>query len=222
MAESEADERARMTREYERMQAAILDGHHAWAWFECGFAWLLRNALRSDHPDAAGHIYFAPAATETRLAIVDAVVRLVVTDHPLEERFLVQWAGVLNRAGRIRQTRNTIIHGQVVGVRRYPKDRSRTRLVAVLADTRRTIEQQRGRQLPGLSINDVRQNAEAMKRMGEDTLLVQQFVDAVWAGDDATSLQRLAELEARHRTDSRTKGGRTRTAPDAPPPSSAE
>jgi len=215
-----SSEDARLRREHADMQAAILHVHRAYAWFECGFAWLLRNALRSPLPDAAEHIYFAPSATEIRIAVVDSVVRLLVADHPLGGRFLAQWARLLNSAARIRTTRNAISHGQIVGFRRGPNDRQRTRLVAVLADVKRTLDQRRGSQLPGLSINDVRQNAEAMDRLGEDMLLVQQFVDAVWTNDAATSLQRLVELEARRPIDSRTKGARKRQARVAPPSSS--
>jgi hypothetical protein len=205
MKDSTPAEKARIEKEQAQMRAAILDVHHQFAWFECGFAWLLRNALRAAHPDAASHIYFSPAATETRIRIVDSVLRLTVAGHRYGDRFLVQWDRIMNRAARIRKTRNEIIHGQIVEVRLPASKTSKVRLVAVLADTERTIRQQENpKQYPGMSPNDVRQNAESMKDLSRDGLLAQQFIDAVWEADDAASLQILIELESRHQKDGRT------------------
>ena len=181
----------------------IVAVHKAFAEFENAFAIFLLVLLRTDGRMAQA-IYFAPNSTEARINIVNAVVEVGLHYLPEEmvPRFLRQWRGVMKRAGRCREIRNAIIHGQVmsIGTGRGEK----LRLTPLMLDRRRMHPMMKtligSGQLPGMSAHDLLQNAAALDDVTRDVFDSTSVFSHAFARDPEASLQTLLELEARHPT----------------------
>ncbi len=197
--------------------AGIVAVHKAFAEFENRFAWLLSALLNASHQMVV-RLYFSLNATEARVGLVDAVmpVALERLQAEMRPRMEGQWRRVMDRASRARKTRNNIIHGQVLSVgTEYGEV---LRLAPLLADSGRLSPMFASGQLPGMSANDLMQNATLLDTIAFDVASVMMVFLHADKSDWPASLQKLAELEARHPTaGDPPKADPTPQAPPSPP-----
>ena len=85
-----------------KMKIALADAVTKWAELEDALALLLSEALGSEQR-LGPLIYFAPVATKTRLAIVDAVLPLYLKSDPRFWQFCPIWTRLLGKLNTARR-----------------------------------------------------------------------------------------------------------------------
>jgi hypothetical protein len=184
-----------------RIRGAVADVTFAWASLEDQLVGIVAASLgRMDEYAMASAIYFAPANLETRIAIVDRVVRESLHEHAIESEFLSVWATFENSLHRLRKTRNKIIHGSLLSMPISPTNERRTvRVSSQLFDVQRRRTHKNG-QLPGLGYAEITAHRNAVSGLFNVTATLR---DIMWNINDekpAALLQILHELAASRRT----------------------
>lgn len=181
-----------------RMDAAILAVVREFAALENDMSTILQELLEGSWTYAAPLIYFAPASTETRIAIVDATFKNVRWPSDLGERALHQWGRFLNRLSRTRKSRNKVVHGQVVNTANGNGHGTRQRLTPAIGDLARFMPMIHSGKPLGMSAHDVQSIAGTIKLLRADALDFRDLLRFTRLGEIKSSLMRVEQLEARH------------------------
>lgn len=160
------------------MREAVLNSSLNWADLENSLALLLRSLMRGTLEEIPFVIYFAPSNTETRIKIVDAVFEHLIFDGVDSALLEKCFKKILEKIHRVKDSRNKIVHGQIVTVGRALKQE--VRLTGTLFDVsrlRKSLDKQNGRpQLHGMSVNDVKTISE---KIHECRSLVDDFAGII-------------------------------------------
>ena len=202
MPETPEEIQKRLAAENAKMREAIFEAGQAWASLENHMALVLTavlNIVREQHSNASLAIYFAPSNSETRFAIVDAAFTCL-SFPPVEthDRVMACWARFMSKAHSARGVRNKIVHGEVQNLPSPTSGRPQVRLTGQIFDLKRNefVAAYASKQLPGMSRNDVKQNADKLwtliKCCGEFEALI-----AAQRAHDPTLPEILARLEVR-------------------------
>ena len=168
MPETPEEIQKRLAAENAKMREAIFEAGQAWASLENHMALVLTavlNIVREQHSNASLAIYFAPSNSETRFAIVDAAFTCL-SFPPVEthDRVMACWARFMSKAHSARGVRNKIVHGEVQNLPSPTSGRPQVRLTGQIFDLKRNefVAAYASKQLPGMSRNDVKQNADKL------------------------------------------------------------
>jgi hypothetical protein len=167
----------KLAQESQAMNEAIVSAVRAWAGLENALAYLLGTIITQGGGSLGMAIYYRPSATETRIAIVDEAIIHFCAVHSDGASVKVLWTKLHARIGNSKSTRNKIIHGNVV-THGTAKGRNHIRLTAPIFDASsknrdlvQSIETARHggsrAQLPGMSVNDVRNSARNFSELGQ-------------------------------------------------------
>jgi hypothetical protein len=159
---------------------------------------ILQELLEGSWTYAAPLIYFAPASTETRVAIVDATFKNVRWPSDLRDRAIYQWRKFLNRLARTRNSRNKVIHGEVVNTTNRNGHGTRQRLTPATGDLARFVPMIRSGQPLGMSAHDVQSVADNIKRLRTDALDIRDLLRFTRLGEIEASQKVLEQFEGRH------------------------
>jgi hypothetical protein len=202
-----------------KMDAAILAVVREFAALENDMAAILQELLDGSWTYAAPLIYFAPASTETRVAIVDATFKNVRWPSDLRDRALYQWRKFLNRLAQTRNSRNKVIHGEVVNTTNRNGHGTRQRLTPATGDLARFVPMILSRQPLGMSAHDVQSIADTIRRLRADASEIRDLLRFTRLGEIETSLKTLEQLEDRHPKQETQSDAPTFPAHTAPPQS---
>jgi len=195
---TEAKEIRRLMEDTKRIREAIFNMIFAWANLENELSLLLGALLQERTMALSSAIYFAPPSTETRLAIVSATLRMALGGSPHFAKIEAAWTRFVASFGRKKGVRNQVAHGQIVTVAMNGKNTAR--LTSPAFDFSRIAGSVAKKQLPGLGPNEIEQSASAVVRLSGEVTTWLAIVAAFYAADDATLLQKLAELPANQST----------------------
>jgi hypothetical protein len=158
--------------QHRAMREAIAKAAMNWSSVEDSLAKLLGYLLDPNtanqsytNKDMVGFvIYFKPNNTETRIGIVDAVVRFFIGTgrNNTERQWLLKcWLRIYSKINKIKERRNAIMHGSVITEATGKEDtaRNHVRLTHSLHDLNRWLASRDG-QLAGMSPHDVDAVAE--------------------------------------------------------------
>jgi len=152
--------------QHRAMREAIAKAVLNWSFVEDSLARLLgylldKNTANQSYSnvDMIGFvIYFKPNNTETRIGIVDSVVRFFMDRPRNTERLslLACWLRIYSKVNKIKERRNAVMHGSVAthAIGSNPT-RNYVRLTHSLHDVTRTLATMRDGQVPGKSAHDV-------------------------------------------------------------------
>jgi len=200
-----------VTEDRTQMDAAILAVVREFAALENDMATILQELLEGSWTYAAPLIYFAPASTEIRVAIVDATFKNVRWPSDLRDSAFHQWKQFLNRLSHTRKSRNKVIHGEVVNTTNGNGHGTRQRLTPATGDLSRFVPMLRSGKPLGMSAHDVQSIADTIKRHRADALDFRDLLRFTRLGEIESSLKTLEQLEARH-----PKAGAQSDAPSSP------
>lgn len=141
-----------------RLKKATVDVVIHWAAIEHNLAEVLSALLDRKDVALGGVIYFAPSATETRIAIVNAAMRQFWFNRRGEELVMPIWAKIQNKLGKLKRVRNDVVHGIIAGVTMNGKHYAR--LTPHFGDALRSRRQ--SMQLPGMGASDVEASIKSM------------------------------------------------------------
>lgn len=183
--------------EAQRARIAVANAIFAWASLEDKLVTLLGAALHTvAGSPMASAVYFAPSNIETRLNIVDRVVcEFPFTRKNLEGPFLAEWAAVLGKINRLKNTRNKLAHASLVGTPNPSRTKRVVRVASQIYDVQRRRDSKEAGQLPGMSPADVEAHVKAIQAL---IPIVEGLRDLIWASNYGPEawLERLAELAA--------------------------
>jgi hypothetical protein len=186
-------ERKKIAAEYQAIREAMLDLMFSWAGLENTLSILLGKIIRDPSNNLASAIYFAPSNTETRLNIIGSVLKMAIGGSPhYETKIAPAWKRFTNSFGGRKSVRNQVAHGQIttMGV----KGKNHARLTSPLFDFGRIGGPLSRGNLAGLSSNDIRQSAVAIRKLTDEVDNWMKIVDAIYAGNEKALLDTLAKL----------------------------
>jgi hypothetical protein len=181
-----------------KMDAAILAVVREFAALENDMAAILQELLEGSWTYAAPLIYYAPASTETRVAVVNATLTNVRWPSELRDRALDQWGNFLKRLARTRKSRNKVVHGEVVNTANRNGHGTRKRLTPATGDLAQFVPMIRSGQPLGMSAHDVQSIADNIKRLRNDAFDFRDLLRFTRLGVIEASLKTLEQLEGRH------------------------
>jgi hypothetical protein len=190
-----ADSVTKLAQEHLALREAISQIVLAWSNIENDFMLVLQGVLNDPTGAIASAIYFAPASAEVRMKIVDRALDAHIEGSQYYERISRAWQHTLHAANRVKKTRNTVSHGQLVTVGWNGKNH--IRLTAPLFNFRPFAAAHSKRQLPGLSSNDIRKSASKMAEVGQAVVLFVKVADAIHEKSDTRLIEILTEIERR-------------------------
>jgi hypothetical protein len=184
--------------EQDAIRLGVADITFAWASIENALVDIFFRVLSGVNISIVSTIYFTPASIETRQRIVDNTLRQLIVAGKSKDPLLEEWAGILVTLNRLRKTRNKIAHGEMI-ISTSIKGSASARLVG----PRLKLDQFnssfmeayfRG-QKPGLGSNELRTAGRAANKAATRLITFGTYLDLAIAGDDATLLQKLAEVK---------------------------
>jgi hypothetical protein len=205
------------------MRTAIAAALQDWAELENEFARVLHYLLEHSDPELGLVIYYVPSNTETRIAIVDAVLQEKVHRFcPYADEIIRCWGKFLEQVNRSKKTRNKIAHGNAILVTQTNSGKTQARLVPPLLDPINRRKTWKGDQFPGMATHDV---AAAARKIVEHRKTLRMIFDLIklvrsTPFDWRASQEKLRELEKRLNLAPAQSGDRIPPAHEAPPESS--
>lgn len=152
--------------EQESIKRAVADITLAWGHLENSLADLLDGAAGINDLRISSAIFFTPPGIETRLKITsNAFVSFLNTAQGVPAFVSDQWNCLMNALGRMRDTRNSVAHGQIVKI--TARRKTHIRLTQPIANLAGILNFAAG-QLPGLSENDIAISARSVNRAATD------------------------------------------------------
>lgn len=167
-----------------------------WAEAENVMVILLSRILMNDPAASmASTLYFSINNLDGRIGMVDAAFRFIAERVPDPEKTLILklWGSLHNQIQRLKRTRNTVAHGQIITVAR--RNVNKVRLSSPMFDFNRHAAAHAARQFPGLSANDIENSITSARAMNERIDQFREIAEMVTAGDMPALRKKLAELE---------------------------
>jgi hypothetical protein len=93
-----------------KMRVALSTAFDTWAVIEHELSLLLQSMINDEYGFVGRAIYYAPASTETRIAIVDKALVAAMLNRPYGQAVIASWVKVLKLLDRKRSTRNKLAH----------------------------------------------------------------------------------------------------------------
>jgi hypothetical protein len=172
----------KMKAEMALMNIAVAETNYAWARIEDGMLLILKEALGDNEGKITSAIYFTPSNLETRFQLVRNTLHEARKDWWFGDRFKFEqeWDAMILKLNRLKQTRNKIAHS---GVQSWQKSRQ-NRATCTIGHVRlapsfynwQEFDRTTGKQMPGMSVNDVVTHVEAAKKLGSHILLLKDIV----------------------------------------------
>lgn len=171
----------RVFQEYREMRQAIAFAVMSWGTLENALAGLLKVILDTPNYQMPYAVYYAPSNTETRISIIDNTITHIDRRSELTPRILACWDSLRTKIDRSKNTRNKIVHGNVVTI--HYSGQNRCRLVSPVFDFTRRAQRElaaavKQRQFLGMSPHDV---SNAAKVFEGRTKQVQTLSDLIVA-----------------------------------------
>jgi hypothetical protein len=187
----------------------------AWADLENSLAILLSDCLGTGKGRIGTAIYFAPAAFDTRLKIVDAALAEVALASQRREAIMSAWTTTSNAIGNLKETRNRVAHGCVLMVGSHTS--YGPRIKPPMFDIKRQFNRKTGLPDAGLSAHDIRQSTERVHIQAARVRLIWLLLNEGDAAKADSLLQKLAELKGDPQTSPPQPSGRKSQKRRAPP-----
>jgi hypothetical protein len=184
---------ARLDAESARLRDSVAAITFAWAAVENSMTLVLARVIKDPIGDLASAIFFAPSALETRLAIVNSAVREIIHFLSIKTDVEKPWSTIMNRLGRLKETRNKVAHGQQQTFI-SPRNRRHIRLMPPLYNVQ-AARSHPSRQIPGLSANDISGSARSVHKTVKSIDLFQEIVPLIHTREISSLQQRLVALE---------------------------
>ena len=202
---------------------AVAETVWAWASIDSYLILVLSAATKMTHP-MTSTIYFAVSSTESRFRIIDAAISELVLEVPAAIRIRNVWSSWLDKANRLKNTRNKIVHGHVTtmssgrstDLRLTPPFWSYQNIRAAqggATDTRNAFN--------GLSLNDVEAHHRKMNETAKILIGLPDLMNIAYTSPESLP-EKFVELEERLKTMGLQLGDQSPPKPLNRPQSSAE
>ena len=197
--------------EFHGLRNGVANATLAWSAVENAMVQLLTAVLNRDNMGIPAAMYFALSGIESRLTMVsDGFMELlfelkrqeleIKPEKPYVDRLGGLWRKMIKGLRELKQTRNHIAHGQIVGVDTIefaPNSYfSFPRLTSPAFNFSRFREAREKGMSPGMSAKEIQDHSTAVEHASN---VVQEFEDCVrliHAGDTEALLEKLPQLEA--------------------------
>ncbi len=171
----------RLFQEYREMRIAIAGAVMAWGNLENALAHLLAVILDTPNYQMPFAVYYAPSNTEARISIIDNTISHIERRSQLTPRILSCWDSLRTKIDRSKNTRNKIVHGNVITLR--TADKNQCRLVSPVFDYTRRAQRELAaavekRQLLGMSSHDVSTAAKVFEGRAKQVQTLSELIVA--------------------------------------------
>lgn len=175
------DSQMRLFEEYRKMRLAIAGAVMAWGDLENSLAGLLATILNTPNYQMPYAVYYAPSNTETRLSIIDNVITHLDRLSDETPRILACWDSLRTKIDRSKNTRNKIVHGNVVTM--SSSGQNRCRLTSPIFDYTRRAQRElvaaaETRQFLGMSSHDVEAAAKVFSGRSKQVKALSELIIA--------------------------------------------
>lgn len=183
----------RVSVEYDALPSFAQHFNHAISNLELGLSTLLYAILNAKKSKLAYAIYYSPTSLEARCDLVENALIQIASENDALDSLIPSWALISERLRRIRNVRNAIAHGSPVTLN--IRGKAYARWIPPAFDVIRIGRKIDRRQIPGLSLNDLKQGATKVHSLTECIDAVNRTVTGFHASE---ALQpKFRELEDR-------------------------